>query len=287
MIIFVDWDSILIAFASADLFLIILSFAVGSINLLFQFLKWKIICNGYLEVTKNKVILSSLFYGFAAGLLTPMRLGEYVGRALPIKERRKRSVILATGIDKFFFIAAVFVIGVLPAWKYFGGFMSKIEFNLLYLLPLVIAFLIAASILLLKNRGKNSGSEKFTALSDPLKNISLIKKLKPGILIKISLISIFLYLLLIVQFGLLLSAFFETDSLFDYILLGNIILFSKTILSPLSLFDFGLREGLTVYYSSLLGLSTAAAFNASLLLFFINLVIPSLIGLFLYLYRTK
>jgi uncharacterized membrane protein YbhN (UPF0104 family) len=48
---------------------------------------------------------------------------------------------------------------------------------------------------------------------------------------------------------------------------------------PISIADIGIREAGSVYFFALLGISSAAAFNASMVLFLINILLPSVVGL--------
>ena len=50
---------------------------------------------------------------------------------------------------------------------------------------------------------------------------------------------------------------------------------------PIAIGDLGVRESAAVYFFNILHVPGVAAFNASLLLLFINLLIPSIIGLIL------
>jgi uncharacterized membrane protein YbhN (UPF0104 family) len=63
------------------------------------------------------------------------------------------------------------------------------------------------------------------------------------------------------------------------------MLFTK-ILLPISLADLGIREGISLFYFSLFGTEKTAIFNASVLIFFLNILIPALIGSF-FLFRLR
>jgi uncharacterized membrane protein YbhN (UPF0104 family) len=55
-------------------------------------------------------------------------------------------------------------------------------------------------------------------------------------------------------------------------------MFTKTIIPPVSMGELGIREGASVYFLTQMGESASIAFNASIFLFIINLLIPALIG---------
>jgi hypothetical protein len=56
-------------------------------------------------------------------------------------------------------------------------------------------------------------------------------------------------------------------------------MFVKSLL-PISIGDLGIREAGSIYFFSIYGISQAAALNASLLLFSINIFIPSILGIY-------
>ncbi|MEX1054624.1 MAG: hypothetical protein WED81_01245, partial [Rhodothermales bacterium] len=58
-----------------------------------------------------------------------------------------------------------------------------------------------------------------------------------------------------------------------------LVFFVKLLLPPVTLMDVGIREGAAVFFLGSLGFPEAAALNASLLLFTINLLIPAAAGL--------
>jgi uncharacterized membrane protein YbhN (UPF0104 family) len=55
-------------------------------------------------------------------------------------------------------------------------------------------------------------------------------------------------------------------------------MFTKTFFPAISLSELGIREGVSVFFLGQMGVDAASAFNAALFLFFINILIPSLIG---------
>lgn len=56
-------------------------------------------------------------------------------------------------------------------------------------------------------------------------------------------------------------------------------MFAKTIIPPVSFAELGIREGASVFFLTYFGETQAVAFNASIFLFMINVLLPSLVGL--------
>lgn len=87
------------------------------------------------------------------------------------------------------------------------------------------------------------------------------------------------YAVYVTQFVLLLRAFAPFADPRLAFLGVAVVFFVKFLAPPIFLFDLGLREGAAVVILGYLGVPEAAAFNAALLLFGINLVLPALLGL--------
>jgi len=89
--------------------------------------------------------------------------------------------------------------------------------------------------------------------------------------------SIVFYLIVFFQMYLLLNSF-SAVGLIDSLLGFAAMMFLKALV-PVSLGDLGIREASSVYFYSLRGIAVTTSLSASLLLFVINILIPSVFGL--------
>jgi len=64
------------------------------------------------------------------------------------------------------------------------------------------------------------------------------------------------------------------------------VMFVKTIIPPVSMGELGIREGASVYFLTQMGEAASVGFNASIMLFIINLLIPALIGAVMFLRKN-
>jgi uncharacterized membrane protein YbhN (UPF0104 family) len=83
---------------------------------------------------------------------------------------------------------------------------------------------------------------------------------------------------LVLQMFFLINAFSEI-TLFHAFIGTSAMMFVKSLL-PISLGDLGIREAGSIFFFSTFGISHVAALNASLLLFVINVFLPSVVGTF-------
>lgn len=281
----VDVKEIWGALQNANIILILIAALLTVLNIYLQFLKWKITCDYILnEKTKKKVWLS-LFYGFSGGVFTPARIGEYFGRAAAFKDKSLIKVAVATFIDKFFPLMAVAGFGSMASIlfmhyyynvsAYLTGSLFIVTFVLFY-----IAYTVALDARFWNNVlfSRINKSPRFKKIFD---NLSVLKELDRFYTTQMVFISIAFYTCFIVQYALLAAAFSGHSNFIHYIWAGNLVMFAKSIIPPVSLGELGIREGASVFFLHIFGEVKSAGFNASIFLFLINMLIPSVVGLFL------
>mgnify|MGYP001183659225 CR=1 FL=1 len=281
----IDFNEIINAAAQADVSLVVVASLLLIPNLYFQFYKWKITANVALAESSKSKIWLSLFYGLSAGVFTPARVGEYFGRAIVFKNKSLISVTLATLLDKIFLLLIVAFFGAISSIL-FIHFHYKAEFYLTLSLFMVV-FSVFYFFLLMIFNDKFWNSLLFEKLKNSKKlewlfnKIAVFRKLDREYAVKMLIISLLFYLCFLIQYALLVAAFSNNSNYWYYIWAGNLMMFAKTVIPPVSLGELGIREGASVYFLTILGESASVGFNASIFLFFINVLIPSLIGFIL------
>lgn len=262
-------------FSNSDKYFLSAAFILSFVNIYLQYLKWKLVCSGILEEYDRKKIINSLFYGFTAGSFTPVRIGEYVGRAIPFTDQRLLRVSSAVFIDKLFSLIIVFLFGSV-------SFLFFINPGIVYTTAIVVLFVLLSYSLIqgaavtpyLK---KIINHQKWS--SDLFSGFTLLKSSGGKFKLNMILLSFLFYLCFILQFALLVTAFSHQTNFADYIWSGNLVMFAKTIIPSISFGELGIREGASVYFLKKVGVIAAAGFNASIFLFLINVLFPALAGL--------
>jgi len=260
-------------------------------NILLQFLKWNLVCRKLLHIENKTEILKSLFYGIGAGTFTPMKIGEYFARAIPFRNKSVVEVTIATAIDKVIPLFIVILLGITSVIFFLqaNDYSSFFSGNEIVAVVLLILIILMFSIILRKpirtriwNRLKN------IPILKPLpESISRIKSLeKKSILLLIALSSL-LHLTFTIQMSFFLSAFANEINFFQYFIIANLVIFTQVILLPIGFGELAIREGAAVFYTEAYGMAGAIGFNAGLLLWLLNIVLPSIIGFFLLLTRDK
>jgi len=286
----VNFREITEALKHANLTLIAITAGLAIVNIYLQYLKWKITCVHLLNENSKKKIFLSLFYGFSGGVFTPARIGEYFGRAVAFRDKSLLKVTIASFIDKLFPLMVVVSCGSLASilflhYYYHVSVYLTGSFFILLIVMFYLAYLFMMdprfwNNILFARISKHPKFQKF------LDNLGIIKELDQLYATKMVMLSIGFYVCYIFQFALLAAAFTHHTDYIHYVWAGNLIIFSKSVLPPVSLGELGIREGASIFFLQQFGETAAAGFNASIFLFFINVLIPSITG-FVLLFRKN
>ncbi|MFQ6112838.1 MAG: lysylphosphatidylglycerol synthase transmembrane domain-containing protein [bacterium] len=239
-------------------------------NILIQVLKWYYLLKQANRETPFATALNSLLVGYPLGLVTPARLGEF-GRAFLVQELHRMKTLTLVLIDKAanLFVTILFGMAGLLYLLENGLLLSRISnsYNL-FLIPGVVLFTIPLLLLMVKIISRH-----FTRVNTLSRNQYVV----------VALLSMVFYSIYLAQFIFLILSFKGVNPLAGSGAAASVFL-TKTIL-PISVGDLGIREGASVFFFDKIGLTAAQAFNASILLFLINVGIPSLFGLWIFLNR--
>jgi len=290
LIIYIEPRMIKETFIKANKIYLLIAFLLLPLNLYLQYFKWELLSSKYFSITDRSKIWLSLFYGISGGIFTPMKSGEYFARAIPYKDVKVLDVILATLIDKLIPIIFVVLIG----GSFFIFYLkSLLGFSILAIIGLIIIFITVVLFLLyiLIGNGKTSiklrkwlNSKKY--FSKVLSRVSFIMNMDRITLTKLVVTSFFYHLTFTTQMTLLLSAYSGEFNFLLFFFVANLIIFAQIVIPPIAFGEVGVREGAAVYFLQNLGFSGAIGFSAAISLFFINLLLPSIVGLLLLLKRN-
>lgn len=271
---FVDIGKVGTAFSTAKPAYLLGALALVFANIGLQMAKWRYFVRLVNPGNSNLEIAASLFFGISLGTITPGQLGEFGGRVLRHRSLPAGAVVGLTLVDK---LQMMCILGI-------GGAISLV---ILYGLPPAIEMLIVSSatlggIFLFFSSGSLVGLVKavWPALLERrhLKEFfAAIEIFRPRDLLISFVLSVSFYGILFAQMYLLVNAFEIISPGVAYLGFAA-MMFTKSLL-PISLGDLGIREGTSVYFFSLCNVAESTSLSAALLLFAINVVLPSVIGL--------
>ncbi len=268
------------AFQSARLLCIGAALILLVPNIYIQFFKWRYLVRLLKPPVTNREVVQSLLAGFTFGFITPGRVGEF-GRAFFIKDCPWMSLLGITFIDKLFSLGVVFFWGAL-------GLMFFVSRQLyLYTLAPIITFTLIALIVIYYVmfhpeviRGFLYSLNIILPFRDKIKLlIGSLDNFHRRQALNLLIMSMAFYFIFFFQFYILVCSFEQTNLLPSFWAIASTMLVKSLL--PISLGDLGIRESAAIFFLGKIGVHDFAAFNASILLFVINLLIPSLVGLVL------
>jgi uncharacterized membrane protein YbhN (UPF0104 family) len=255
-------------------------------NLFIQFAKWRLLVRQETEAATNRQILFSLLVGSALGLITPGRIGDFARSAF-IRHADWARLVGLLMIDKLIMLAILYLFGIVG----FAHFISMAMHPFIWLpILLMTVFIVALFMLFIQNPAwlrilLRQRILRFTRYAAVERLISGIELATPRLCIKLVVYSSLHLLTYCTQFVLFLFAFQRIRWL-DALISTFAIMFTKTLI-PVSLGDLGVRESASVYFFGQFGVSSAAAFNASFLLFCINVLIPAAMGMVVFMLKRR
>ncbi|MEX2115525.1 MAG: lysylphosphatidylglycerol synthase transmembrane domain-containing protein [Bacteroidota bacterium] len=271
---FVEFEQIRSAFQQARGAYITVAAGLLVFNLGLQILKWHYLLHSAGFSFSWTSILQSFFFGLTVGTLTPGQLGELGGRGFHLSSEAPERIIGLTIFDRLQMLG-IMIIG--------GGLSLAILFNVP---PLVLFLVILGSTVVLLSLIL----PQYTAMllqRTPLGGLrnkwvqgflTVLGSIKdPRTIMTTLALTLLFYATIWIQLHFLLNAFFPVSFPDSFLGYASMMLAKSAL--PITFADLGTRELGLVFFLSLRAVPEAAAFNSGILLFTINVLTPSLIGL--------
>ncbi|MBT4098725.1 MAG: flippase-like domain-containing protein [Gemmatimonadetes bacterium] len=256
VVIYVEPSQMFVAVQRLDPKWVLLTIVLGGVALAVQWWKWSQL-SALLSTPLTKGQLTrSLFGGFALGMISPGRIGEF-GRAIFVADQH-RSVSLLTALDRCVSAAVT----IFSAGMALAIYLPVSRWPLLLLLLLTIGITLVTREKIFRLWG-NTGLPPWNEVAR-----SRLWKNGAGAILFNFLFFAQLYCLLLAGGQVPTAA-----------ILGIPLVFAAKTLVPLAPMDLGVRETAAVFVLGHFGIASVIALQASLLLFAINVLGPGLIGL--------
>lgn len=273
---FVEWNTSKILFLSVVFILMIFNWTIEA-------QKWRLLLVGTERFSLWKS-LQSVLTGVAVSVITPNRIGEYMGRILYLRNVHKIQGITVTIIGSFAQLIITGFLGLIGVAYYILNVQNFSWLTILFIASLLcFTFLTYLFFNLHKLLDWTKGIKFFRKLRIYLE---IVKRFNQRQLIKILLISTGRYLVYTLQFILLLK-FFLVD-INNVILLCTVwlIFWIMAILPTIAIAEIGIRGETALFFLAPLSTNHLGIVSSTFMLWFINLIIPSLIGC-LFVYKMK
>lgn len=246
-------------------FILSLSF----LNRFLEILKWQNLAQKLQPISLSKAT-EQVLAALTAGLFTPNGIGEYAGKALYFPKKNTGEVVflnlICNGIQMI--LSILFgIVGLLIL-----GYWLEVGILLLVVLGLGLLFFLLKKITI-KGYSLNQFFEKINALPKKMHQRNLV-------------LAVLRYLTFSHQYYFLFLAFDVNMPYF--ILMGTIaaVYFLASSLPTFQFLDFAVKGGVSVYFFGILGINEWIIVFISMLMWFLNIVLPVLAGS-VYVFRFK
>jgi uncharacterized membrane protein YbhN (UPF0104 family) len=216
---------------------------------------------------------TSIMLGITLGSFTPAQLGELGGRSMRITHSKSSHVVGLTLVDRTQVFLVIAMTGTF-SYPFFltdniflaitiGVICAGICLYLYFRLDLVKRVADRINLKIFRHHWIDGIIESFTFIGRDHFLSTLTYSLA-------------FFTIIVLQMYFILNAFAQI-SLWHVFLGFSAMMFFKALLN-ISISEIGIREASTIYFFSLFGISDAAALSASVVMFVINIIVPSMIG---------
>lgn len=247
------------------------------INWSLESLKWKFLLRNIQPITFT-ISLKAILIGISVSIFTPNRIGEFGGRILLLHKKNRASAVYSTVVGNLSQLLATVIFGsfslliflakeILPLGQYSIG----ISIILLLIISILTIFFISI--------------DRFSSYLLSIKAFRFIEKYKSAIsnyskldLLKTFIISSIRYFVILIQYVLLLNFFDVSITTYNAMLSISSIYLILAIVPTIALSEIGVRGSIAIYILSFFSQNIAGILAATLLIWFLNLVIPAIFG---------
>ncbi|MBN8704584.1 MAG: flippase-like domain-containing protein [Bacteroidetes bacterium] len=279
---FINWNEVFRLGHRADSSYLILAGLLVIPNIFFSWLKWDYVVRFIDSRVRKRVTFYSMLSGLALDTVTLSPIGDYAGRLLNMSAFPKASLVALHFIEKISLLFISCIAGsiafIVIAWNYIPGAVEKeliMGLGIFFLLFGIAGIFFCAT------------PKPFLKLIPKFKFIGQFhldgatlaaQRLNAGDNIYLIFVNVLKYFTYITQFYLIILAFGSLPISIGY-LGATATLLVRSVLSGLTFGDLGIREISSVYFFTKFGLSAEIALFSALLLFIINRLTPSVIGI--------
>jgi len=248
-------------------------------NWLLECAKWSYLCKPIQRISFWKAI-EAVFCGLSWAIFTPNRIGEYGGRVLFLSPRKRIHGVLAMAVGAFAQMVITNVIGSL-AFAWFAVHYWKVEgFLGLGCWLLAASFSVVLIILYFRVALFYEWIRKIKWLASFHRFFKVLSKYRIAVLNRVFLLSIGRFIIFTMQYGIAMKTLIPQLPVLPMFLMVFILFFIQSALPSLDLVDVGVRSITASYLFGFLTTQEIAVMASAAAIWFVNLILPAIIGLF-------
>jgi len=270
-------DSLLNHWTAQKALSLVAVFVLMYLNWALESLKWKKLL-AFTEELSFRQSFQSVLTGLAVSVVTPNRIGEYLGRILYLKNTNKLKGISITIIGSFAQILVTSLFGVAGLLYFLINVSSSASIYILFILSILISLGMAWLLFNLDALVNFCG--RYSFLKKLKIYIEVIKRYDRKLLLQIIAYSASRYLIYSFQLYLLLCVTHGSVLPFTTIAGVYVLFWVLAVVPSFAIADVGIRGQAATWILAFVSQNVLAIITATALLWFINLILPALIGCF-------
>jgi hypothetical protein len=248
------------------------------LNWSLEALKWKLMMRK-LEAIPFSRALAAVFSGLTVSFFTPNRIGEYAGRIFHLHSANKIKGTLVTILENLSQLIITVAIGSISLIFYLNEYTELHAYILWVTGVILLLFSGTLIFLFLEVPLLDEAVLKIARFKKFSHYLEVLSEYKKSELLAILSLALLRYIVFTTQFFLLLKVFGVQGSFTTEILLINMVFFVMTLIPTFALAEIGVRGAVATYFLSRISPDSLAILNASVSLWFVNLVIPAIAGI--------
>lgn len=252
----------------------IIVFLMMPVNWLLEAFKWRTLLTIHVSIPFIQ-IARAVVGGIALSIFTPNRIGEYGGRIMFMPSNAKWPVAISTLIGSLAQNLVGFSAGIVACLFLFNGFLVFKIIGIVLILTGVLCFFNVRKVL-----RRISALNLHSIFKKLIMNLQYIDDYSYKILFRVLAFAIARYLVYVTQFVLILHAFEPAISLNILVLGVSAIYLFQTLVPLPPIADVMARANIGLILWSGSGMSELSISLGSLMVWFVNLLIPAMIGSF-------
>lgn len=271
-----QWNSERIGFIILVVFLMI-------VNWTLEAKKWQLLLKGTEKFGLLKS-LQSVLTGVAVSVLTPNRVGEYMGRILYLRNVNKIQGIMVTIVGSFAQLIVTGIFGLFGLGYYMIHVQCAQWLMILFAFSIVLCILLTYLFFHLENVIQLT--ERFSFLKKLKIYLEVIHRFHRKQLYQILGLSLIRYMIYSFQFLILLYVCLVHTPIFVTLCTVWLIFWAMAIVPTITIAEMGIRGETALYFLLPLSVNQVGIISSTILLWLLNLIIPALIGC-LFVYKMK
>ncbi|HEY0667836.1 MAG TPA: lysylphosphatidylglycerol synthase domain-containing protein [Sphingobacteriaceae bacterium] len=252
-------------------------FALMLLNWFIESLKWKYLVQRIERVTVWQAI-ESVFCGLTWAIFTPNRIGEYGGRMFFLSPRKRVFGAIGMLVGAFGQMVVTNIAGTMAVLWFTWRFIYPGLW--LYLLLVFLGAIFCGFLILIyfNISWLNSLLNRFKVLKPLRRFFFILTRYRFKQLWKVLLFSVSRFVVFTTQYYLIIHLLVPELLFFEICMMVFLLFFVQSALPSLDLLDVGVRSFVATYFFGFITTHDIAIMAATACVWFINLIIPAILG---------